>query len=155
MKYSIKINTMIMDAMKEGEKFKSETYKALKNEFLKLVTAKGAKYTNINEIPDAEEIRIINKMIKERNESADIYEKNGRKDLALPERFEAEHLQALVPQAASVSDINNAIIKYVEEYGDFDQKKMGLVIKYVKEQFDNVDGGLVAGQVKAYLNGHE
>lgn len=152
MKYSRNINSMIMSAMKAGEKVKAETYKAFKAKMLVEVTAKGAKVTDINELPDSTEINIINKMIKERQESANLYEQNGRKDLAESELVEAGYLQELVPKAASASDINNAIMKYVEVNGDFTQKQMGLVIKFVKEQFENVDGGLVANQVKAYLN---
>lgn len=152
MKYSRNINSMIMSAMKAGEKVKAETYKAFKAKMLVEVTAKGAKVTDINELPDATEINIINKMIKERQESANLYAQNGRKDLAESELVEAGYLQELVPKAASVSDINNAIMKYVEANGDFTQKQMGLVVKFVKEQFENVDGGLVANQIKAYLN---
>lgn len=152
MKYSRNINSMIMSAMKAGEKVKAETYKAFKAKMLVEVTAKGAKVTDINELPDATEINIINKMIKERQESANLYEQNGRKDLAESELVEVGYLQELVPKAASTSDINNAIMKYVEVNGDFTQKQMGLVVKFVKEQFENVDGGLVANQIKAYLN---
>lgn len=152
MRYSRQINSLIMSAMKAGEKVKSETYKSFKAEMLKAVTAKGAVVTNINDLPDANEVTILNKMIKERTDSANVYESNGRKDLAEVERIEAGYLAELLPKAASAEEIQEALRQYIEENGDFEQKQMGAVVKYIKGKFENVDGAVVAKTIKDYLN---
>lgn len=152
MRYSRQINSLIMSAMKAGEKVKSETYKSFKAEMLKAVTAKGAVVTNINDLPDANEVTILNKMIKERTDSANVYESNGRKDLAEAERIEAGYLAELLPKAASAEEIQEALRQYIEENGDFEQKQMGAVVKYIKGKFENVDGAVVAKTIKDYLN---
>lgn len=149
MKYSRNINSMIMSAMKAGEKVKTESYKAFKAKMLVEVTAKGAKVTDINELPDATEVTILNKMIKERQESAKLYEQNGRKDLAESENIEAGYLNELLPKAASEEDVNKVIDEFIAENGELTQKQMGLAVKFVKGKFENVDGSMVARLIKA------
>ena len=73
----IDINKKIMEAMKAHDKVASETYKLLKAKILEFKTAKNAREYN-----DAEEITLINKMISDRTNSAEIYLQNNRKDLA-------------------------------------------------------------------------
>lgn len=152
MKYSRNINSMIMAAMKGGEKVKADTYKLLKAEFLKSVTAKGAKVTDINELPDDTEVSIVKKMIKERTDSATLYTENGRKDLAEKETTEMNYLKELLPKEATKEEVLSAINDYITENGEFERKQMGSVVKYVKSKFENVDGKLVADCINSHLN---
>ena len=138
------INNLIMGAMKARDKVASETYKMLKAEILKFKTEKNAREYN-----DSEEINLINKMITDRNNSADIYNQNGRKDLADMEYAQAKVLQALLPVLPTKEDID----MYLNEYypSGIEKKSMGLVIKEVKNALLGVDGKLVSECVKSRL----
>lgn len=140
----IDINKKIMEAMKAHDKVASETYKLLKAKILEFKTAKNAREYN-----DAEEINLINKMIADRNNSADIYKQNNRQDLADAELAQAKVLQELLPALPTQEDIVNYLN---ENYPDgIEKKMMGVVIKEVKEKLLGVDGKTVADCVKNIL----
>ena len=140
----IDINNLIMCAMKAHDKVASETYKLLKAKILEFKTAKNAKEYN-----DAEEINLINKMISDRKNTADIYMQNNRKDLADAELAQADVLQKLLPELPTETDI----MEYLNEYypNGIEKKSMGLVIKEVKEALLGADGKLVSECVKSKL----
>jgi uncharacterized protein YqeY len=137
----IDINNLIMCAMKAHDKVASETYKLLKAKILEFKTAKNAK-----EYTDAEEINLINKMISDRKNTAEIYNQNNRKDLADAELAQADVLQKLLPKLPTEEDIK----EYLNEYypNGIEKKSMGLVIKEVKEALLGADGKLVSECVK-------
>lgn len=137
----IDINNLIMCAMKAHDKVASETYKLLKAKILEFKTAKNAKEYN-----DSEEINLINKMISDRKNTADIYLQNNRKDLADAELAQADILQKLLPELPTETDI----MEYLNEYypNGIEKKSMGLVIKEVKEALLGADGKLVSECVK-------
>ena len=140
----IDINKKIMEAMKAHDKVASETYKLLKAKILEFKTAKNAREYN-----DAEEITLINKMIADRNNSADIYKQNNRQDLADAEYAQAKVLQELLPALPTQKDIVNYLN---ENYPDgIEKKMMGVVIKEVKEKLLGADGKTVADCVKNIL----
>lgn len=130
--------------MKAHDKVASETYKLLKAKILEFKTAKNAREYN-----DAEEINLINKMISDRKNTADIYMQNNRKDLADAELAQADVLQKLLPELPTEKDIN----EYLNEYypNGIEKKSMGLVIKEVKEALLGADGKLVSECVKSKL----
>ena len=137
----IDVNKLIMDAMKAHDKVASETYKLLKAKILEFKTAKNAKEYN-----DAEEINLINKMISDRKNTAEIYVQNNRQDLADAELAQADILQKLLPELPTETDI----MEYLNEYypNGIEKKSMGLVIKEVKEALLGADGKLVSECVK-------
>ena len=140
----IDINKKIMEAMKAHDKVASETYKLLKAKILEFKTAKNAREYN-----DAEEITLINKMISDRTNSAEIYLQNNRKDLADAEYAQVKVLQELLPTLPTQEDIVNYLN---ENYPDGVEKKMmGIVIKEVKEKLIGADGKTVADCVKNIL----
>lgn len=140
----IDINKKIMEAMKAHDKVASETYKLLKAKILEFKTAKNAREYN-----DAEEINLINKMIADRNNSADIYKQNNRQDLADAEYAQAKVLQELLPALPTQEDIVNYLN---ENYPDgIEKKMMGVVIKEIKEKLLGADGKTVADCVKNIL----
>lgn len=140
----IDINNLIMCAMKAHDKVASETYKLLKAKILEFKTAKNAKEYN-----DAEEINLINKMISDRKNTAEIYNQNNRKDLADAELAQADVLQKLLPKLPTEEDIK----EYLNEYypNGIEKKSMGLVIKEVKEALLGADGKLVSECVKSII----
>jgi hypothetical protein len=140
----IDINNLIMCAMKARDKVASETYKLLKAKILEFKTAKNAKEYN-----DSEEINLINKMISDRKNTADIYLQNNRKDLADAELAQADILQKLLPELPTETDI----MEYLNEYypNGIEKKSMGLVIKEVKKALLGADGKLVSECVKSII----
>lgn len=137
----IDINKKIMESMKSHDKVASETFKLLKAKILEFKTAKNAREYN-----DAEEIALINKMISDRVNSAEIYVQNNRQDLADAEYAQAKVLQELLPALPTKEDIENYLN---ENYPDgIEKKMMGVVIKEIKENLLGVDGKTVADCVK-------
>lgn len=141
------INSMIMESMKNKDSVKTNAYKNIKAKFIEFKTAKNAK-----PLDDTAEISILNKMVAELNNDANIFKTNNRLDLAEDAINEASVIEMLLPKQATVTEINDAINEYVSENGDFDKKQMGLVVKFVKSKFANVDGSMIAKQITAYLN---
>jgi uncharacterized protein YqeY len=138
------VNNLIMCAMKAHDKVASETYKLLKAKILEFKTAKNAKEYN-----DAEEINLINKMISDRKNTAEIYNQNNRKDLADAELAQADVLQKLLPKLPTEEDIK----EYLNEYypNGIEKKSMGIVIKEVKNALLGADGKLVSECVKSII----
>ena len=120
----IDINKKIMESMKAHDKVASETYKLLKAKILEFKTAKNAK-----EYDDSAEITLINKMIKERQDSICIYLENGRQNLADDEYAQMKVLQDLLPKLPTQEDIEAYLNKNYPE-GIY-KAKMGAVINEV------------------------
>ena len=140
----IDINAKIMEAMKSHDKVASETYKLLKAKILEFKTAKNAREYN-----DSEEITLINKMISDRTNSAEIYIQNNRKDLANAEYAQMRVLQDLLPNLPTKEDIVNYLNN---KYPDgIDKKDFGNVIKDVKQNLIGSDGKLVASCVSLII----
>lgn len=141
------INSMIAKAMKEKDEQKKEAYRAIKNAFLQYETSKNAK-----PLTDVEEINILKKLVKEREESAALYENNNRKDLAEVENTQAMYIKELMPRVPSRSDLEIVLVgMYDSAYPKIDKKDMGKVIKSLKEKYPAADGKLIADIVKAHV----
>lgn len=148
------INSMIMDAMKASDTAKTNAYKDLKNELLKYKTSsEGSKVVNGNggEIPDSQEITILKKMVKELKGDAEMFEQNGRSDIALERTTEMDILSVMLPKEATEEDIRKVVEDWLTTCPSFTKKEMGSCIKHVKETLDNVDGKLVSQIVITYL----
>lgn len=139
------IDELIKQSMKSQFHKRTEVLRAIKNEFLKWETAKNAK-----PLDDAVEIAILNKMVKQRQESLDAYTKANRKDLASNEQAELEIIQGFLPQKATFEEIVEVL---KEQYNTLEipKKEMGAAIKYVKSKLTNVDGKELSEIVKKYL----
>lgn len=138
------IDKMIMEAVKAKESVKASVYRLIKNEFLKYSTAKNAK-----PLDDATEITILQKMVKQREESIEAYKKGGREDLIVAELAEMKVIQELLPEVPTKEDVNLYLDFW---YGKgIEKKDMGKVIKEVKEKFVGVDGKMVSDCVKELL----
>ena len=140
----IDINKKIMESMKAHDKVASETFKLLKAKILEFKTAKNAREYN-----DAEEIKLIQKMIQERTDAARIYLENNRGDLADNEYAQAKVLDSLLPELPTKEDIED----YLKEYypNGIEKKSMGIVIKEVKDALLGADGKLISECVKNIL----
>lgn len=138
------IDKMIMSSVKDGDKAKAGVYRLLKNEFLKHNTSKGAK-----PLDDAAEVSIIQKMVKQRQESIKAYQDNGRQELADMEKAEADILSELLPPIPTRDDIEDYIRR---NHPDGIQKKdMGNAIREIKESLPGADGKTVSECVRNFL----
>ena len=142
-----KYTKSIMGEMKAGNKERANVFRLIKTKMMEFVTRSDKPVLDTKA-----EISILNKMVKERNDTAIEYSKAGRQELANQELFEANVISELLPKAASEEDIKNAISEYIASNGPCTIKQMGAVIKYVKSKFDNVDGALASRLVKESLN---
>lgn len=136
-----------MSEMKAGNKERANVFKLIKAKMMEFVTRADKPVLDTKA-----EIVILNKMVKERKDTATEYSKAGRQELANQELFEANVISELLPKAASEEDIKNAISEYITSNGPCTMKQMGAIIKYVKSKFDNVDGALTSKLVKESLS---
>ena len=144
--YSEKIDKMIMEALKAGEKIKAGAFRMLKSEFLVFKTAKNAK-----PLDDAAEISIIKKMIKQRQDAAKEYLEAGRLELADNELDEAAVLKVLLPAEITEEQIKE-VVKEVANTTVPIKKNMGVFMKAVKAKYPTADGKLVSQIVSAFLS---
>ena len=106
------------------------------------------------ELSDADVLGIIDKMVKQRRESIDQYEKAARADLAAVEKFEIGVLTAYLPQQMSQAEVEQAVVAAVAESGASGVKDMGKVMALLKPKLaGRADMGNVSGLVKAKLSG--
>lgn len=144
--YSEKIDKMIMEALKAGEKIKAGAYRMLKSEFLVFKTAKNAK-----PLDDAAEISIIKKMIKQRQDAAKEYLEAGRLELADNELDEVAVLKVLLPAEITEEQIKE-VVKEVANTTVPIKKNMGVFMKEVKAKYPTADGKLVSQIVSTFLS---
>ena len=144
--YSEKIDKMIMEALKAGEKIKAGAFRMLKSEFLVFKTAKNAK-----PLDDAAEISIIKKMIKQRQDAAKEYLEVGRLELADDELDEVEVLKVLLPAEITEEQITEAV-KEVANTVEPVKKNMGVFMKAVKDKYPTADGKMVSQIVLGFLS---
>lgn len=138
------INAKIMEAMKSKNTVASETFKLIKAKIIEFKTQKNAPEYN-----EEAEIKLLQKMVKEREESAKIYKNAGRAELADAELAQVAVINELLPKVASQEDVENYLNKKYPN--GIEKKSMGIVIKEVKTEFVGVDGGMVANLVKTKL----
>lgn len=143
-----KINNDIKSAMLAKEAAKLIALRAIKAEILLANTAEGASGSLT---PEAE-IKILQKLVKQRRESAEIYKTQNRQDLYDQESFEANVIEAYLPQKMSEAEIIEAIKKVIAETGASSQKDMGKVMGIVSKQLaGKADNKVVAEKVKELL----
>ena len=142
----------IMTAMKTAMKAKDQTaltaLRAVKSEILLAQTQSGAK----QELSEEEEIKLLQKLVKQRKDSAAIYLEQDRKDLALPEIDEAEVISQFLPEALSEEEIEKVVVMTIDDIGATGMKDMGKVMGIVsKELAGQADGKTISSIVKAKL----
>ena len=143
-----KINEDIKKAMLAREKEKLEALRSVKAALLLMKTEKGSE-----EITPEKEIQLLNKLVKQRKESADIYIQNKRQELADKELFEARIIAVYLPAQMSVEEVEEEIKKIIEEVGAKLPSDMGKVMGKASKQFaGTADNKLVSEIVKKLLS---
>ena len=146
------INNALKEAMKAKNERAVSTLRlinsALKNADIE---ARGAGKPPLG---DAEVLAVLQKMIKQRQESKELYEKGGRPELAAQEGEEIAIIASYLPQQMSESEVKAAIEAAIKDTGAAGIKDMGKVIGALKAKYaGRMDFGKVSGQVKGMLSG--
>jgi uncharacterized protein len=120
---------------------------------LLLAAIKQREVDERREMGDADVIAVIEKMIKQRRDSIEQYQKGGRQDLVEIEQFELSVLQAYMPQALSDAEIEAAVVAAVQASGAGSIADMGKVMAVLKPQLaGRADMGRVSALVKSRLS---
>ncbi len=142
----------IMKKMKEAMKAKDQTalaaLRAVKSAILLAQTESGAK----EELSEAQEIQLLQKLVKQRKDSAVIFSEQGREDLADPELAQAGVIEQFLPEQLTEEEIESVVIATIDEIGAIGMKDMGKVMGLVsKELAGQADGKTISNIVKSKL----
>lgn len=144
------LNAELKAAMKGGDRRRVDTIRLI-NATLKDkdIEARGSGKT----LDDQDVLAVLQKMVKSRQESMEIYEKAGREELAQQEREEIAVIQSFLPQQMSESDVVAAVEAAVTETGAASIKDMGKVVAALKSKYaGRMDFGKASAVVKAKLS---
>ncbi len=142
-----KINDLIKEAMKSGDKLKLETLRSIRAAFIEFDKSGANK-----ELNDEEELRIINSLVKKRKESIEIFEKANRLDLAEKEKKELEILISFLPEQLSDDEISKKLDEIIQHVGAKDSKDFGKVMGIAMKEFKGrADGKVVQNILKSKL----
>ena len=139
----------IIAAMKSREKVKLEALRNLKKLMLEARSAKGAGA----ELTDEESLKLIQKLVKQGKESAEIYEKQNRSDLSEQETGQVKVLESFLPQPLTEEELTEAVLAIVKETGASSLRDMGKVIGIASGKLaGKADGKDIASKVKMLLS---
>ena len=142
------ISEDIKKEMLAREKVRLEALRGVKKEFLEAKTAKGAN----GELSDEMATKILVKMVKQRKESAKIYEENNRPELAENELAEAAVIEEYLPKQLSEEELENELKKIIAEVGAEGPKDMGKVMGIATKQLaGRAEGKAISAKVKQLL----
>lgn len=147
------LETKIMADLKEAMRNKDDAAKrgirAIKAAILLQKTDGSGK-----ELDETGEIKLLQKLVKQRQDSLEIYEKQGRDDLAAPEREEIEVLKKYLPEQMSEADLEAALKAIIETTGASSMRDMGKVMGMASKQLGGKsDGKTISTMVKKLLAG--
>lgn len=143
-----KISADIKSAMLARDKVRLETLRGIKKEFLEAKTAKGGDGT----LPDAQAVKILAKMAKQRRETAEIYTSQNRPELAANELAEATVIEEYLPKQLSDEELTAELKKIIAETGATSAKEMGKVMGVASKALaGRADGKVISAKVRELL----
>ncbi len=147
------LEIQIMSEMKDAMKAKNEgvlrALRAIKAEIIKAKTDPGAG----GEINAETEQKFLQKMMKQRRDSLDIFEKQGREDLAVKEKEEMAVIERFLPKQLSEKEITEAVAAIITQTGASSPADMGKVMGMASKQLAGLaDGKTISNIVKELLN---
>jgi len=142
------ISKDIQTAMLAKDKIRLEALRGAKKEFLEAKTAKGAD----GDLNDETAVKILQKMVKQRKESAAIYKEQNRPELAENELAEAAVLEMYLPKSLSPEELETAIKQIIAQVGATSMKDMGKVMGAATQALaGKAEGRLISEKVKQLL----
>mgnify|MGYP006289888417 CR=1 FL=1 len=144
-----KINEDLKQAMKAKDAKKLEALRAIK---AALLLAKTGKDAPVGDIPENVEMSMLQKLVKQRKESAAIYREKNRPELAEEEEYQASIIETYLPEQMSEAEMEAEIKKIIEETGAQSMKDMGKVMGIASKKFaGKADNKTLAAMVKKLL----
>ncbi len=144
-----RIMTDLKEAMKAKDKAALRGIRAIKSEIIKFKTSGTGDVFD-----DGAEIKLLQKLVKSRQDSLDIYEKQNREDLAVVEREEIAIIQKYLPEQMSMETLKEKIGEIITQTGASGMKDMGKVMGMASKSFaGKADGKTISSVVKELLAG--
>ena len=136
-------------AMKEKDTGSLEALRAVKSAILLAQTESGAK----TELSEADEVKLLQKLVKQRKDSAAIFSEQGREDLAGPELAQAAVIEQFLPAQMSVEEVTEVVKAIIAQTGASSMKDMGKVMGMASSKLGGQsDGKTISGIVKQLLS---
>lgn len=143
------IDQEIKAAMLAKDKVRLDTLRSVKTAFMEVTTAKGASH----ELSEEQTIAILQRMVKQRKDSATIFEEQNRVELAQKELEEVDILQAYLPKPYTQEELERAIGEIIVKTNSSSLKDMGKVMgAATKELGGKAEGRMIADTVKKLLS---
>ena len=147
------LQTKVMEALKEAMKAKDtvalESLRAIKSAILLARTEAGAS----EELSEADELKLLQKLVKQRKDSAALYTQQGRNDLAEPELAQMAVIEKFLPAQLSEAEVEEALKGIIAQVGATSPKDMGKVMGAATKQLAvKADGKLISDIVKKLLS---
>ncbi len=143
------IMTSMKEAMKSKDKIALEALRAIKSELLLAQTKTG----DSEGLSEDEEIKLLQKLVKQRKDSAALYTKEGREDLATPELEQAEVISKFLPAQLSMEELEKFVEEVIAQTGASSMGDMGKVMGLVSAKLaGKADGKSISTVVKAKLS---
>ena len=148
MSLSVQLMEEIKNAMRAKDTIALEALRAIKSEILLAQTASGNK----EEISEADEIKLLQKLVKTRKDSAKIFTEQNRMDLAEPELAQIAVIEKFLPVQLSEEEVEAIISKIIAETGASGIASMGKVMGLASAQIGGqAEGKVISGIVKKLL----
>ena len=143
------INEDIKLAMKEKDSIKLESLRAIKSAIILFETKDSSSST----LEKSDEVKILQRLVKQRKESAEIFQNQKRNDLAEHEIAQSEFISKYLPEQLNVNEIENIVLKIIKETKSNGMKDMGKVMGMAtKELSGKADGKTISEIVRKNLN---
>lgn len=144
-----RVSEDIKNAMKAHDKVALETLRNIKKNFLEAKTAPGAD----NTLSDADALKIMQKMVKQGKDSADIYRQQGRQDLADVELGQIAVIEKYLPKQMTGEELDSALKAIIAQVGATSAKDMGKVMGTASKALaGKAEGRAISEAVKRLLN---
>ena len=148
-----RIQNDTMTAMREKDDIKLTALRAVKASIMQTKTSPSFKGDRDSALPDSDVLKIIQKLVKEREDSAKIYIDANRQELADKEIAEAVILKTYLPKQLSIEEVTEIAKIVIDEIGATSMKDMGKVISLVNSRVGGQsDGKTISGIVKNLLS---
>jgi len=144
------INNDIKDAMFQKDKEKLNALRAIK---AALLLEKTGKDISGGEIPESVELKVLQKLVKQRKEASTIYRENERLDLAKDEEYQAQIIENYLPEQMEETEIETVVKQIIVDVGATNMKDMGRVMGMVTKRLaGRADNGVVSKIVRNLLS---
>lgn len=149
MSLQVKVMDAMKEAMKSKDKIALESLRAIKSGILLAQTESGASV----ELSEDAEIKLLQKLVKQRKESANLYINQGRTDLAEPELAQAAVIEKFLPEQMGIEELRAIIADIIKSTGASSMQDMGKVMGLASQKLGGkADGKSISTIVKELLS---